>query len=56
MDLCRPEYIKFSDWIGVDRILNYLFDVHLLVVAVLAVIVTQAALVVLVTGVTGRSQ
>ncbi len=29
MDLCRPDYIQFTDWVGVDRIINYLFDLHI---------------------------
>ncbi|WP_041768278.1 hypothetical protein [Pseudovibrio sp. FO-BEG1] len=35
MDLCRPDSIYFTDWVGVNTILNYAFDVHIAIVAVI---------------------
>lgn len=29
MSLCRPDYIQFSEWVGLDQILNYIFDIHI---------------------------
>jgi len=29
MELCRPDYIHFTDWVGIDRIINYVFDIHI---------------------------
>lgn len=40
MDLCRPNYIHFTDWVGVDRIINFVFDLH---VAVIAIVILAAA-------------
>jgi hypothetical protein len=37
MDLCRPDYIHFSDWAGVDSIINYIFDVHIAVIMVICI-------------------
>lgn len=28
MELCRPDYIEFTDWVGVDQILNWFYDLH----------------------------
>lgn len=29
MELCRPDYISFTDWVGIDRVINYIFDIHI---------------------------
>lgn len=29
MEICRPDYIHFTDWVGIDRIINYAFDIHI---------------------------
>ena len=35
MDLCRPNYIEFTDWVGVNKIINWIFDLHIGVVFLL---------------------
>lgn len=32
MELCRPDSIHFTDWVGVNQVLNYAFDIHIAVV------------------------
>ena len=33
MTLCRPDRMHFTDWVGVDRILNYVFDMNIAAIA-----------------------
>ena len=28
MDVCRVDHIEFTDWVGVNRIFNWVFDIH----------------------------
>jgi hypothetical protein len=41
-DLCRSSYIHFTDWVGIDRLLNQFFDFNLFVVALLTCVWTAA--------------
>lgn len=38
-DYCRPDYVQFTDWIGVNKVLNYVFDQNLLWLVLVLVIV-----------------
>jgi hypothetical protein len=31
-DLCRLDYIEFTDWVGANKIINWMFDLHVGVV------------------------
>jgi hypothetical protein len=47
MDLCRETYIHFTDWVGLDMILNYLCGFHVAIfgaVAAFILLVAAAAL------------
>lgn len=33
MEVCRQSYINFTDWVGVDKMLNYIFDLSLAVIS-----------------------
>jgi hypothetical protein len=39
MDLCREDYIHFRGWIGLDEILNWIFDVHIAIIAAACIII-----------------
>jgi len=38
-DLCRPDSIHFTEWVGANEILNYVFDVNIAVVALIGLVI-----------------
>ena len=47
MDLCRQNNIKFTDWVGVNRIINWLFDLHVVFILLLSSLIGLSVLVIL---------
>jgi len=39
MDLCRVENINFTGWVGVDKIINFIFDIHISILGLITLVV-----------------
>jgi hypothetical protein len=39
MDLCRQDYIYFTGWVGLDKLLNSIFSIHIAIISLAAIIV-----------------
>ncbi len=43
MEICRPDHINFTNWVGVDQMLNWFYDWHIGLVFLLVSILMFAA-------------